>query len=65
MSEKPDTIKTVTTCPTCGGECEVRVDGKNHYYVPKDRRTLPILKESKDIDIDVVDAVNEHFLDLT
>lgn len=27
-----DTIKSVTTCPTCGGECEVKGD-TTHYYI--------------------------------
>lgn len=32
-----DTIKSVTKCITCGGECEVKGD-TTHYYVPKKHR---------------------------
>lgn len=37
---KTDTIKSVTKCPTCGSECQVKSDGTTHYYAPKDNSAL-------------------------
>lgn len=32
-----ETIKSVTTCPTCGSEVDVKADGETHYYIPKNK----------------------------
>lgn len=34
------TIKSVTTCITCGSECEIGGDGETHFYIPKASKLL-------------------------
>lgn len=37
-----ETIKTVTKCPTCGAECEIKSSrgGSTHWYDPKGKGVL-------------------------
>lgn len=38
ISDNESTIKSVTSCPTCGSECEVGSgDSGSHYYIPKSK----------------------------
>ena len=34
MSKQEPTIKSVTSCPTCGTECTIS-ETTTHYYIPK------------------------------
>lgn len=52
ISDNESTIKSVTSCPTCGSECEVGSgDSGSHYYIPK----------SKPQEIDVKNAMLHVF----
>ena len=49
ISDNKTTIKSVTTCPTCGSECEIGSgDSGSHYYIPN---------RIKPVDTKTVDAV--------
>ncbi len=53
ISDNESTIKSVTSCPTCGSECEIGSgDSGSHYYIPN---------RIKPVDTKTVDAIDPTF----
>lgn len=72
LKDRGFTCRVVTTCPTCGGECEVK-GNTTHYYVSKTKQleqekaeALRLLNESVSISsqltkaIELLDEIKNH-----
>lgn len=62
---KTGTIKSVTKCPTCGGECNVNTNGVTHYYISKTselEKEIQELREKSGVYKKALRKMNEYYI---